>query len=93
MADRGEEHKKLKENLAACESRLRKLTGEAKGDKLASELAGIEKQLRACRLEINELEGKSDDDWLDAKFSIVRMLDDLERNLQLSQDRLEDFLR
>jgi hypothetical protein len=93
MADRGEEHGKLKETLASCESRLKKLTGEAKSNTLASELAEIEKQLKACRLEINELEGKSDDEWLDAKFSVVRMLDDLERSLQLSQDRLEDFLR
>jgi hypothetical protein len=93
MEERSEALEKIEKDLASCESRLKKLTGSAKSDEMAGELAGIEKQLKACRLEVNELEGKSGDEWLDAKHSIVRTLDDLERNLQLSQDRLEDLLR
>ena len=76
-----------------CEARLKKLTGQSHGDKVAEEFGALEQELKACRLEIDELEGKSGDEWLDAKYAVTRRLDDFVRNLQLSQDRLEDFIR
>jgi hypothetical protein len=60
---------------------------------MAGELGGIETQLKACRIEVNELEGKIGDEWLDAEQSVTRGLDGLQRSLQLSEDRLEDFIR
>jgi hypothetical protein len=93
MAERKDAHEALRKTLVACETRLRKLTGQAKSDEIASELGEMEAELRSCRLEVDQLEGKSGEEWLDAQHSVTRRLEDLQRILQLSQDRMEDFIR
>jgi hypothetical protein len=93
MVERKDAHEELKKTLVACETRLRKLTGEAKSDERARELGEMEAELKSCRLEVDQLEGKSGDEWLDATEGVTRRLEDLQRNLQLTQDRMEDFMR
>lgn len=93
MEERSEALRDLKKHVSECEARLKKLTGQTKGDEVAEELGALKQELKACRLEVDELEGKSGDEWLDAKYAVTRRLDDFVRNLQLSQDRLEDLIR
>ena len=93
MEEQRDVREKMEKELSSCETRLGELMGKAKDDKLAKELGQIEKELKSCRLELNELEGKSDDQWLEAKHGITRRLEDVQRNLQLSARRVEDFIR
>jgi predicted nuclease with TOPRIM domain len=93
MEKRKKEQEKLSESLAKCESRLEELKGQAEGKKLLGGLGALEDKLKSCRLKVDELEDKSEDDWLDAKYSVTKEIDDLQRSLQLSPDQMEDFIR
>ena len=93
MDKRKEVHRKMEESLSLCESRLAELKGKAGDEDRARELGEIEQKLTACRLELDQLEGKSGDEWVEAKHGVIRKLEDVQRNLQLSPRRMEDFIR
>jgi hypothetical protein len=93
MEDRNEAREEMEKSLSSCESRLEELKGKAKSGEIVKGLDDIEAELKACRLELDQLEGKSDDDWLEAKHGLIRRLDDVQKNLQLSPRRLDDTVR
>jgi len=91
--ERAKEKDKLSKDLAFCESRLKEIKGKKPTGKLDKEVAEIESELMSCKVELDELEGRSGDDWLDAKANITRRLKDSQRNLQLTQRRMLDIIR
>lgn len=84
---------KLKKSLARCESRLSELRGKARSQETLNQLGELEQQVRACRLDVEALEEKGENEWLEASYGVTRKVDDLQRNLQVSSDRMEDFVR
>ena len=84
---------KLKRTLAQCESRLGGLRGKARSQETLNQLGELEQQIKSCRLDVEALEEKGDNEWLDASYGVTRKVNDLQRNLQVSSDRMEDFVR
>lgn len=70
----------VKGALVKCESQLKVLKGKAPGDQ-TGELEQIEDDLKTCRLEVNEAEHRTDDEWQEAKHGIVRRLSQARRAL------------
>ena len=66
--------------LVECESRLKVLKGKAASEQ-SGELEEIEGELKTCRLELNETEHRTDDEWEEAKHGIVRRLSQARRAL------------
>jgi predicted nucleic acid-binding Zn-ribbon protein len=93
MDERDKTHEKLRKNLVRCETRLEELKGKQPSQQKADEIGKLEEQLKSCRVELDELEEKSEDEWLDAKYSVTKSIDNLQRSLQLTPDRTEDFIR
>ena len=69
-------------------SRLEELKGKAKPDDDLSDLDELEGEVHSCRLELQEIEHRSDDEWLEAKHSITTHLDSVRRNLNLASRKL-----
>jgi hypothetical protein len=93
MRDRKRVQEKLQKSLASCESRLSELRGKARSQETLNQLGELEQQIRACRLDVEALEEKGDNEWLEASYGVTRKVDDLQRSLQISSDRMEDFIR
>jgi len=91
--ERANEKEKLSKDLAFCESRLKEIKGKKPAGTLDKEVAEIEGELMSCKVELDELEGRSGDDWLDAKANITRRLEESQRNLQLTQRRMLNLIR
>lgn len=79
---------KVQEDLSMCESRMNELVAAGKGSDLNADLDSLSNELKSCKLELNELENKSGDEWEDAKHSVVRRLGEVKRSLGLSSRKM-----
>jgi len=84
MEDRKEYRAKVERELDQCSSRLKELKGKAKSDDLRSEIEELEGEVRSCELELDEIEGRSQDEWVDAKHALTKRLDSVRRSLNQS---------
>ena len=78
----------VKKDLSSCESRLNELVAAGKNSDMDADLNALGDELKSCKLELNELEGKSGDEWEDAKHSVVRRLGEVKRSLGISARRM-----
>jgi hypothetical protein len=78
----------VRKDLSSCESRLNELVAAGKDSDMDADLDALGSELKSCKLELNELEGKSGDDWEDAKHSVVRRLGEVKRSLGISSRRM-----
>jgi hypothetical protein len=72
----------VKQELDTCDTRLSELKGAASSQKLRTEFQEAEQHLKACRLIIDEIEGKSGDEVTDAKHRLVTSLRSMRRSLR-----------
>ena len=86
MSEELETRDGVKGELVKCESRLKELKGKATSER-AGDLEQIEDDLKVCRLELNEAEHRTDDEWEEAKHGIVRRLSEARRSLESSGRR------
>jgi hypothetical protein len=80
MTDELKTRDEVKDALVQCESRLKVLKGKATSEQ-SGDLDEIEDDLKTCRLELNEAEHRTDDEWEEAKHGIVRRLSQARRAL------------
>ncbi len=72
----------IKAELDQCSNKLTEYRGKTMNDKLASEFHEVEDTLQACRLAVDEIEGKSGDEVIDAKHNVVTKLRDARKQLR-----------
>ena len=77
----------VEQELVKCESRLKELKAKAATEH-EGELSEIEENLNACKLELGEVEHRTDDAWQEAKHGIVRRLSEVKRSLGLSARKM-----
>jgi len=75
---------KVRQDLSICESRMNELVAAGKDSDLDADIDSLSGELNSCKLELNEIENKSGDDWEDAKHSVVKRLGEVKRSLGLS---------
>lgn len=88
MEDRQEYRAKVESELDQCSSRLKELKGKAKSEEHLTELEALEGEVKSCRLELDEIEHRSQDEWLEAKHGIATRLDSMRKNLHLASRKL-----
>jgi hypothetical protein len=87
VEDRKAYRDEMEKELDQCSSRLKELKGKAKpGD--VPDLEALEGEVKSCRLELQEIEHRSDDEWVEAKHSITTRLDSVRRSLNLGPRKL-----
>lgn len=75
---------KVQRDLSQCESRMNELVAAGKGSDMDANLDSLGDELKSCKLELNQIENKSGDDWEEAKHGVVRRLSEVKRSLGLS---------
>lgn len=75
---------KVQRDLSRCESRLNELVAAGKDSDMGADLDALGAELKSCRLELDQVENRSGDDWEDAKHGVVRRLGEVKRSLGLS---------
>ncbi len=93
MDERRKEIEKIEKELEFCETRLKELKGKEKSQHFGEEIGQIHEELKSCKLELDGLEGRSEDEWVDAKYNVTRKLDDVRRSLELTSDKMVNFIR
>ena len=88
MEERKAYREKIESELDQCSDRLRELKGKARSGELLSEIEELEGEVKSCKLELAEIEHRSNDEWLDAKHAITTRLDSFRRNLNLASRKL-----
>jgi hypothetical protein len=88
MEDRKAYREKVEGELERCASRLKELKGKAKSEELLTELEALEGEVKSCRLELDEIEHRSQDEWVEAKHGITTRLDSMRRNLNLASRKM-----
>jgi hypothetical protein len=78
----------VQKDLVKCESRLNELVAAGKSSDMDADLDALGDELKSCKLELNEIENKSGDDWEDAKHGVVRRLGEVKRSLGLSSRKM-----
>jgi hypothetical protein len=89
MNEKKETHSELGKQLKFCETRLKELKAKPIPDDVGKGLEQLEGELKSCQVELNQMEGKSGDEWVDAKNSVTRRLRDMQSNLNLSARRIQ----
>ena len=79
---------KVQRDLSKCESRLNELVAAGKDSDMDADLDALGVELNSCKLELNQIENKSGDDWEDAKHGVVRRLGEVKRSLGLSARKM-----
>jgi uncharacterized protein YydD (DUF2326 family) len=87
MEDRKTYRKKVEGELDQCASRLKELKGKAKSDELLSEIEELEGEVKSCKLELAEIEHRSEDEWLEAKHGLTKRLDSVRKSLNRSSSK------
>jgi hypothetical protein len=72
----------VKRELDQCGVRLSQLKGSESSQKLGTEFQEASDHLKACRLIVDEIEGKSGDEVTDAKHRLVTSLRSMRRSLR-----------
>jgi hypothetical protein len=88
MEDRKTYREKMEKELDQCSSRLKELKGKAKSDEVMDELEELEGEVKSCRLELQEIEHRSDDKWIEAKHGLMTRLDSMRRNMRLASRKI-----
>ena len=88
MKDRTAYRKRIEDELDQCSSRLKELKGKAKSEKLLSDIEDLEGEVKSCKLELAEIENRSEDEWVDMQNAMTRRLDSLRRGMHLSARKL-----
>ena len=73
---------RVKHELDTCDTRLSELKGAESSQKLGAEFQEASDQLKACRLIVDEIEGKSGDETTDAKHRLVTSLRSMRRSMR-----------
>ena len=79
---------KVQRDLSQCESRLNELVAAGKNSDMDDDLDALGVELQSCRLELDQIENRSGDDWEDAKHGVVRRLSEMRQSLGLSVRKL-----
>ncbi len=66
----------LERELSSCEVRISKIRGHDRASEAEAELEGIEGQVNACRLELDEVQDNVDG-WADAQVKAVKALSNM----------------
>ncbi len=88
MSEKIEGREELVRELDECSSRLQELKGKAKSQVDIDQLDVIAGELKSCKLELGEVEHRSDDDWAEAKHGVVRRLNEARNSLNLSARKM-----
>ncbi len=92
MEERPRNIEKVQKELEHCESRLKELQGKEKSEHFGEQLGQIEGELKTCKLELDKLEGRSGDEWVDAEYKVTKKLEDVRRSLELTSDKMIRFI-
>lgn len=87
MSDKEYSREDVQRELDVCESRLHELVKAEKGEH-DDELDELGAELKSCKLELGKLENRSEDEWQDAKHSVVQRLSQVRRSLDSSARRM-----
>lgn len=79
---------KVQRDLSQCESRMNELVAAGKGSDMGADLDALGDELKSCKLELNQLENKSGDEWEEAKHGVVRRLSEVQKSLGLSARKM-----
>ena len=79
---------KLERDLGRCESRMDELVKAGRSEDFEGDLDALGSELKSCKLELDNLENRSGDDWEEAKHGVVRRLSELQKSLGLGGRRL-----
>lgn len=88
MEDRTSYREKMESELDQCSSRLKELKGKDRSGELTSEIEQLEDEVKTCRLELDEIEHRSQDEWVEAKHALTTKLESVRNNLNLTARKL-----
>ncbi|MBD3367531.1 MAG: hypothetical protein GF405_05070 [Candidatus Eisenbacteria bacterium] len=72
----------VKTELDQCSVKLSEYRGKTMNEKLQGEFQKAEEGLKACRLMVDEIEGKSGNETLDSQHAVVTKLRDVRKSLR-----------
>ena len=81
----------LKRELSSCEVRISEIRGHERASEANGELEGIEGQVNACRLELEEVQ-ENVDGWAEAQAKAVKSLSDMRSRVSRAS-KLVGFVR
>ena len=81
----------LKRELSSCEVRISEIRGHERASEVDSELEGIEEQVNACRLELDDVQENADE-WADAQAKAVKALSNMRSRVSRAS-KLVGFVR
>ena len=87
MNEKDMSKRELEEQLSSCEVRIAEIRGHERASEVSSELEGIEDQVNACRLELDEVQ-ENVDGWAEAQVKAVKALS----NMRSRVDRASKML-
>jgi len=76
MNEKDMSKKELEQQLSSCEVRISEIRGHERASEVSSELEGIEDQVKACRLELDEVQ-ENVDGWAEAQAKAVKALSNM----------------
>jgi len=76
MNEKDMSKKELEQQLSSCEVRISEIRAHERASEVSSELEGIEDQVKACRLELDEVQ-ENVDGWAEAQAKAVKALSNM----------------
>lgn len=73
MNEKRVDKQELEQQLSSCEVRISEIRGHERASEVSSELEGIEEQVKACRLELDQVQ-ENVDEWAEAQAKAVKAL-------------------
>jgi len=91
MGEKRMSKEELERELSSCEVRISELRGHERASEVEAELEGIEGQVNACRLELNEVQ-ENVDEWAHAQAKAVKALSNMRSRVDRAS-KLVNFVR
>ncbi len=91
MNEQGMSKEQLKQELSNCEVRISEIRGHERASEADAELEGIEGQVNACRLELDEVQ-ENVDEWAEAQAKAVKALSNMRSRVSRAS-KLVGFIR
>ena len=79
---------KVQRDLSSANRRMNELVAAGKDSDMGANLGSLGSELKSCKLELNQLENKSGDEWEEAKHGVVRRLSEVKKSLGLSSRKM-----
>jgi len=76
MDEKSVSKEELEQQLSSCELKIAKIRGHERASEVEDELDGIEEQVSACRLELEDVE-EDVKEWAEAQAKAVKALSDM----------------